>query len=105
MSISNNEVYFKLEDAVQKCKRQGKVCLWRTDGCAIKFNKKIPKNSIVESTLVLVSENDSCLIMLVCTSKKEKKATIVVTGDFSSLQQLESLHPHLFELLGTLCVA
>ena len=104
MSFSDNEVYFKLEGAVKKCKRQGKVCLWRTDGCAIKFNKKIPKNSVVESTLVLVSENDSCLIMLVCTSKKQEKSTIVVAGNFSSLQQLKSLHPHLFELTGTLCV-
>ncbi len=104
MAYEKNEPLLKLEDAVQKCKRQGNACLWHTPGCAIKFNKKIPKNYMIESTLVLVSENDSCMIMLVCISKKEAKSTIVVTGNFPSLQQLKSHHPELFELMGNLCV-
>ena len=104
MSNEKNEPFLKLEDAVIKCRQQGNACLWNTPGCAIKFNKKIQTNYIVGSTLILVSENDSCLIMLVCISKTEDKSTIVVTGNFPSLQQLKSHHPELFELMGNLCV-
>lgn len=104
MANAENKQFLKLEDAVETCKYQGKACLWHTDGCAIQFNEKIPENSNIESTLVLVSDNGSCLIMLVCISKKEAKSTIVVAGNFFSLQQLKSHHPHLFELMGTLCV-
>lgn len=104
MAYAKSAPFLKLEDAIRKCKRQGNACLWHVNGCAINFNEKIPKNSVVGSTLVLVTDNDSCLLMLVCISTKEAKSTIVVTGNFPSLEQLKAHHPQLFELMGTLCV-
>ncbi|MBQ2835608.1 MAG: hypothetical protein IJE68_02085 [Clostridia bacterium] len=99
-----NKPLQKLEDAVQKCKRKGIACLWHTDGLAIQFNGKIPENSVVGSTLVFVSGNDSCLIMLVCVSTTQAKSTIVPAGKFSSLGHLKSCHPQLFEKMGSLDV-
>lgn len=100
MSLAKNEQLFKLEDAVQKCRRQGKVCLWNTNGCAITFTGTLPKDSIVARTNVLVSENDAGLVMLICISPKMGNVTVVGTDNFSSLEQLKGNHPQLFEKTG-----
>ena len=105
MKNTESVQFLLLEEAVQACKIQDKQsCLWRAEGLAIKFDGKLPANSIVSGTHVLVSHDGSCLIMLICISKKEEKATIVAAGKFSSLSSLKHHHPKLFCQLGTLAV-
>ena len=105
MKNTESEQFLLLEEAVQACRKQdNSSCLWRAEGLAIKFDGKIPAGSIVSGTHVLVSHDDSCLIMLICISKKEEKATIVAAGKFSSLSSLKHRHPQLFCQLGTLAV-
>ena len=104
MKNTESEHFLLLTEAVETCRSQGKSCLWRAEGLAIKFDGKIPADSIVSGTHILVSHDNSCLIMLICISKKEAKATIVVAGKFSSLGSLEKYYPKLFYQLGTLSV-
>ena len=76
MKNTESEQFLLLEEAVQACRKQdNSSCLWRAEGLAIKFDGKIPAGSIVSGTHVLVSHDDSCLIMLICISKTEEKAT------------------------------
>lgn len=104
MKNTESEQFVLLTEAVEICRSQGKSCLWRAEGLASKFNVKIPAGFIVSGTHVLVSHDNSCLIILICISKKEEKATIVAAGKFSSLSSLEKYHPKLFFQLGTLAV-
>jgi len=104
MLNTESEKFLRLEDAILECRRQCKACLWRAEGLAIKYDGKLPKDSFVSGTHVLVPYNGPCLVMLVCASQSEAKATIVAVGKFSSLWILKATHPQLFEEMGTLSV-
>ena len=104
MVNTESEQFLRLGDAVLECRRQCKACLWRAEGLAIKYDGTLPKDSIVSCTNVLVPYSGPCLIMLVCVSQAEAKATIVAAGKFSSLWILKANHPQLFEKMGTLSV-
>ena len=91
-----------LDTAVSICQKQDKICLWHTNGIAIKYDDKIPEGYFVARTSVLVNHNGSCLVMFICISQSEPKALIMAAGDFSSLEELKAHSPDLFNVVGEL---
>ena len=102
MAIQQRKELIKLEDAINKSKEQQKALQWFTNGFPIKCDLQLPAGSLVVKTSIVVADNDSCMILLLCKMPFNPKISVISGGDFSSVDDLKAHHPKLFKIKGTM---
>lgn len=103
MCRKQQQQLIKLEDAIDKCRKHGKLCMWYVDEKLINFNlkMKIPSNYIFKKLSVVVNSNNACWLIAICIPTCKAKNLLIDAGGFSSLSDLKEHYPQLFQLKGT----
>lgn len=90
----------RLRDAMTK-ELKHKARSWCVPGLQIEV-KKLPENAIVSRTVVEYSHETNYFIIVKYTIEGDSTIKLVVSEEFSTLEELQKKHPHLFELDGHL---
>lgn len=93
-----------LEEAIKKCRRYKRSCMWYVDEKYINFNLqiKIPFDYLFKKLSVIVDSNNACWLIAICIpTVKEEKNLLIDAGSFSSLSDLKEHYSQLFQLKGT----